>query len=442
MARLAPTLVAAISLAVAISASAQAAPPANDNFASPNTTLSGSFDSAFTSNAEATKESGEPNHAGNAGGASVWFTWTAPDADPVTIDTCGSNFDTLLAVYTGSAVGSLTPVANDDDRCAPGSEVSFTPAGGTTYRIAVDGFNDPVTAASDPATGSIALYVDAPTPPPPPPPCPPPEAPPGPVYRGTHGAGGPICFTVSSGYTGVTSLLVENVPGNTCTFGWQRTLYNTPLSITNRSFNDSDGSFSGSFPTERGAEGTMRVSASGCSSGNISWNATTDATPPFTVASPPGGGNPNPNPNPNPSPTPNPNPTASGGGGTVTTVHAPVRHRWSWNRRYTTIEQLQVTVPPGATLRVRCRGGGCPRIPGSFLGRAGEAKARTARTYDLARSVFRNRRLRPGARIELRIVQPGAVGKFFRFKIRRNKIPKVLNRCIEAGGNRVIPCPQ
>src|SRR2546425_3684733 len=43
-----------------------------------------------------TKESGEPNHAGNAGGSSIWYRWTAPTADPVTIDTVGSAFNTLL----------------------------------------------------------------------------------------------------------------------------------------------------------------------------------------------------------------------------------------------------------------------------------------------------------------------------------------------------------
>ena len=32
------------------------------------------------SNSNATKQVGEPNHAGNAGGKSVWWRWTAPAA--------------------------------------------------------------------------------------------------------------------------------------------------------------------------------------------------------------------------------------------------------------------------------------------------------------------------------------------------------------------------
>ena len=49
-------------------------------------------------NVGATKETGEPDHAGNVGGASVWCRWVAPADGTVTFDTFGSNYDTLLAV--------------------------------------------------------------------------------------------------------------------------------------------------------------------------------------------------------------------------------------------------------------------------------------------------------------------------------------------------------
>jgi hypothetical protein len=32
----------------------------------------------------------------------VWFKWTA-DSDPAIIDTFGSDFDTVLAIYSGSS---------------------------------------------------------------------------------------------------------------------------------------------------------------------------------------------------------------------------------------------------------------------------------------------------------------------------------------------------
>ncbi|MDX2175548.1 MAG: zinc-dependent metalloprotease family protein [Candidatus Sumerlaeia bacterium] len=85
------------------------------------------------------KEAGEPNHAGNAGGASSWWSWTAPASGTATITTVGSAYDTLLAVYTGNSVGALTGVASNDDTSGTTSSVTFAATGGTTYQIAVDG---------------------------------------------------------------------------------------------------------------------------------------------------------------------------------------------------------------------------------------------------------------------------------------------------------------
>ena len=97
----------------------------------------------IANNIAATKESGEPNHAGNAGGKSVWGQWTAPYTGSIQIDTHGSGFDTLLGVYTGLTVASLTQVvSNDDDGSSNGnSSVVFQAQAGTQYRIAVDGKN-------------------------------------------------------------------------------------------------------------------------------------------------------------------------------------------------------------------------------------------------------------------------------------------------------------
>ncbi len=118
------------------------AAPLNNNFANAQTLLGG-FASVPGNNVNATKEAGEPNHAGNAGGHSVWYQWTALSTKSVTIDTIGSSFNTLLAVYTGTSVGALTLVASNDD-LGPGtfqSRVNFSATAGTVYRIAVDGAN-------------------------------------------------------------------------------------------------------------------------------------------------------------------------------------------------------------------------------------------------------------------------------------------------------------
>jgi hypothetical protein len=116
---------------------------ANDDFADA-TTLGGRLpvDWEALSNRFATGQAGEPEHAGEAGGSSVWFKWTAPRSGTVNLDTCEGDFDSLLAVYTGATLVSLTPVQGNDDgpgNCAPGSSLSFEGVANTTYRIAVDG---------------------------------------------------------------------------------------------------------------------------------------------------------------------------------------------------------------------------------------------------------------------------------------------------------------
>ena len=87
----------------------------------------------------------EPEHGGNAGGASVWWTWRAPRRGRVTFETTLSDIDTLLGVYTGSLeeTNRLVRVAGNDD-AAPDrtSAVTFTAREGQTYQIAIDGFND------------------------------------------------------------------------------------------------------------------------------------------------------------------------------------------------------------------------------------------------------------------------------------------------------------
>jgi hypothetical protein len=120
---------------------AQAAPPANDAFAAAQL-LVGASGSATGTNLEATKEPGEPNHAGNPGGRSVWYRWVAPFSGQAVFETCGlAAFDTLLAAYLGSAVASLGVVAASDDDCGEQSQLVFNTVAGTTYSIAVDGFN-------------------------------------------------------------------------------------------------------------------------------------------------------------------------------------------------------------------------------------------------------------------------------------------------------------
>jgi len=114
---------------------------AGDNF-STALPIAGASWTTSHSNVNFTKEPGEPNHASNPGGASIWWQWTAPASGSATLSTAGSTFDTLLAVYTGNSVGNLTAVGSDHDSGTNYSRVTFNALQNTTYAIAVDGYND------------------------------------------------------------------------------------------------------------------------------------------------------------------------------------------------------------------------------------------------------------------------------------------------------------
>jgi hypothetical protein len=121
-------------------------PPANDNFANAQV-ISGCSGSVNGINIGSTRETGEPNNPDSpTSKTSVWYQWQAPSTGSVTIDTIGSDFDTVLAVYTGNTLGGLTLVANNDDRSQTPHEitslVTFTATQGTIYRIAVSGFDN------------------------------------------------------------------------------------------------------------------------------------------------------------------------------------------------------------------------------------------------------------------------------------------------------------
>src|SRR4051794_82641 len=116
--------------------------PANDMFANA-ITVAGATGSTTGNSEHATTEPGQPKPAG-AGRASIWYTWTAPASGNATISMAGSDYDTVLGIYTGNAVNALTEVASNDDENNPGgiytSKVVPHVTAGTPYRIAADGY--------------------------------------------------------------------------------------------------------------------------------------------------------------------------------------------------------------------------------------------------------------------------------------------------------------
>ena len=147
-------------------------PPANDDFDNATRLIGQALGqpdgeqiyraSAFGYTWGATKQTGEPEHGGDPGGASVWYTWTAPASGTARISAC-CGWAPLLGVYTGGAVDALTPVS-----VGPGAPVNatFGVAAGVEYRIAVDGAFD--VGAGEAETGSfeVSVFMQLPAKPP------------------------------------------------------------------------------------------------------------------------------------------------------------------------------------------------------------------------------------------------------------------------------------
>ncbi|MCW5724710.1 MAG: S8 family serine peptidase [Maricaulaceae bacterium] len=117
--------------------------PANNLFrnAHPITGVSHHF--SFN-NRGATKEPGEPNHAGYPGGSSLWWRWTAPVTGQFRFSTGIEgpfSFNKTLAIYTGDALDDLIGVISNAI-CNPPNDANsclvLEAVAGTTYHIAVD----------------------------------------------------------------------------------------------------------------------------------------------------------------------------------------------------------------------------------------------------------------------------------------------------------------
>lgn len=122
------------------------APPANDNFVNAISVSCGTVYTGDTSVATLDEDNAPDGFGADMDSPNLWYSFTGTGlAQTVTLNLCGSSFDTSVLVYTGSS-GSLTLVAgNDDDNTClsntGNSKVIFTSNGTTTYYIAVEGWN-------------------------------------------------------------------------------------------------------------------------------------------------------------------------------------------------------------------------------------------------------------------------------------------------------------
>jgi len=104
-------------------------------------------------------------------GANIWYRYTAPCTGIVTVSTCGSDFDTVLAVYDGydCALTQDDLIECNDDYDQSGcddneSYLTFTAFEGQQYLVEVGGYDD-ITSQ-----GVLSITCQDFIPPPPPPP--------------------------------------------------------------------------------------------------------------------------------------------------------------------------------------------------------------------------------------------------------------------------------
>jgi hypothetical protein len=116
--------------------------PSNDQCSGAMALSNGVANTLDTANATST---GDPTPScGYGGGKGVWYKVSPVNSGTITVNTCGSSFDTILAVYSGSC-GALSQITCDDDGGCGGntSQANFSGTAGTTYYILAAGYTGP-----------------------------------------------------------------------------------------------------------------------------------------------------------------------------------------------------------------------------------------------------------------------------------------------------------
>ncbi len=100
---------------------------------------------------------------------------------------------------------------------------------------------------------------------------------------------------------------------------------------------------------------------------------------------------------------------------------------------------LTAQAPVGARVTVTCRGHGCPTRSVTRVAASSSRKGGVTMIV-IAFKRF-ERSLKAGVVLEIRISEPGHIGKYTRFRIRRGKLPERVDTCLGPSGIDPITCP-
>ena len=122
----------------------------NDNLAGASGIVAGT---TYSSNTYATRESAEPDHAGVSGGKSMWFRYSSAALRNVRLDTLGSSFDTVVAVYQSPI--TLSTSQSMYGEVQEGQTLSLSAPAGTVFTsVAFASFGTPTGTAGNYAQSS------------------------------------------------------------------------------------------------------------------------------------------------------------------------------------------------------------------------------------------------------------------------------------------------
>jgi hypothetical protein len=124
----------------------------------------------------------------------------------------------------------------------------------------------------------------------------------------------------------------------------------------------------------------------------------------------------------------------AGGDAPLRPIARTVAYKLGYGKAFTIFSLLKVKpARAGDTIRAACKGKGCKRK------RMRVAVAKNGAGVSLTRLV-KGAKLKPGARIEIRITRPGSLGRFRRFTIRSGKVPRQTRRCLVPGSAKPVKC--
>jgi hypothetical protein len=113
---------------------------------------------------------------------------------------------------------------------------------------------------------------------------------------------------------------------------------------------------------------------------------------------------------------------------------------------YTKVLSMLVRgAPSGSQVLVTCHGGGCPFAKSTLVVPTAKQCLTKSKSCSVTRAVdlsgrFAKRRLRPGARITVEIVEAGWIGRSYTFVVRAHRPPRTASGCVAGGSSAPVAC--